>query len=533
MRVEDPEPKPEEDTAAEGSKPVSDEVVVEQVSAETAETTQSELESESVSEPTPEPERHETLALEAPEEVLQIPAVVSGVSFFSRYKKWILGGTAAVVLIAVAGGAYAFTRPEQKPVASAPKTTVKAAQKKIAELGVAPTLLEGTVEYSQNAKTWATLTDTVSLKAGNEVRTGANGRVVLTLDDGSAIRLGNSSSVKLTSLAVKSVTVENLSGEVYSRVMPSTTRTYTVSVDGTDMVAKGTAFRTMSTQQKKGVEVYQSTVGVNDTNVTEGKAYFTDNTDATKEDKVTDIDLNALKNDAFVKWNASLDKEITEAKDKLGVLVDIDKPVAATPAPATPAAPAQANGIVLSGSLAGYTGKFTWAVTGVDTSKGFKLVRSTATQQPVYPGSEYQYISDANTRSASWDMDASKTYYIRICAYRGDSCDSYSNTITLTTPAKSGSASGGLVNGAINAKLTGTTVTWTFTGTAPNGFKVVANTTGSPVYPSENYLYLSSPSASSADITRLTLKTGLNYIRVCKYTGSGCTDYSEQMTYNK
>lgn len=539
VRVDDPEAKPEEDTAPEGSKPVSDELTI----SEEPDNTSVEIEASQPNEVVPtdhqeasQPETgetHETLALEAPEEVPQIPAVVSSESFFSRYKKWVFGGVAAALLIAAAGGAYALTRPEQKPVATTPKTT-KTSQKKVAELGVAATLTEGTVEYSTDAKTWAALTDKTSLKTGNEVRTGANGRVVLTLDDGSAVRLGNSASIKLTSLAVDDVVIENLTGEVYSRVMPSTTRTYTVSIDGNDMVAKGTAFRTMSSDQKKGVEVYQSTVAVSETDVTEGKAYFLANTDATKEDKVSDIDLNALKNDAFVKWNAGLDKQMTEAKDKLGVLVDIDKP-AATPTPTATPTPAQSNGIVLSGSLAGYTGKFSWSVTGVDVSKGFKLVRSTSTQQPTYPGSEAQYV-DTNARSTTWEMGGGKTYYVRICAYRDGSCDSYSNTVTLTTPAKT-SDSGGLVNGTVSANLSGTTLSWTITGTAPKGYKVVYSLNPDPVYPNragDNYLYISDPADMSASMSELSsMQSGKNYIRVCKYTGGGCTDYSGTVTYTK
>ena len=310
-------------------------------------------------------------------------------------------------------------------------------------------------------------------------------------------------------------------------------------VDKTAMVAKGTAFRTMSTADSKGVEVFQSAVSVKDTDVPEGKAYFTKHSDAAKTGAVSDIDLNSLKNDEFIKWNAGLDKEINEAKDKLGVLVDIDKPAEAqkpaeTPSTSKPSTSDQQNGIVLSGKLSDYTGKFTWKVTGVDTSSGFKLVRSTSTQKPVYPGDDYRYFSDPAARSAVWDMDGGKTYYVRICAYRGGSCDSYSNTVTLTTPAKQDDSlsSDELQPGSVSLTLSGTALSWSITGTAPYGFKVVAATHTNPEYPTDGYKYYGYD--KSYDLSAAGLESGKTYyVRVCKYTGGGCTDYSNQVTYTK
>jgi len=453
----------------------------------------------------------------------QLPAEAASVSLWARRKWWILGAVGLVLVAAVL--AFFLTRPADTPV----QFTTKKSQAKAAQLGVAPTLVEGSVEYSLTGKTWQALTDKVNLKAGNEVRTSSDGRVVLTLDDGSAIRLGSNSAVTLKSLDVKNVRLENTAGEVYNRVITSATRTYTVAVDGVDMVAKGTAFRTKNTADAKGVEVFQSTVQVESVNVPEGKAFFTASSDAAKKDKISDLDLNALKGDAFLKWNVEQDKQMTEAKDKLGVLVDIDKP-ALTPVPAPTTTQTQANGIVLSGSLSGYSGKFSWKVTGVDTSKGFKLVRSASTKTPVYPGDSAQFISSSAARSTSLDLDGGKTYYFRVCAYRGDSCDSYSNTVTLTTPPKESGGGSTITPGAVTLNISGSTLSWTLAGTAPNGFKVVVSKTQNPTYP-ENYKHYTS--ATSYDLAGASLESGLNYVRVCKYTGDGCTDYSNQVTYTK
>src|SRR5690606_5139035 len=57
------------------------------------------------------------------------------------------------------------------------------------KLGIAVTVVEGTVEYMKGESDWQDLVATTSLGEGDSVRTGNESRLVLTLDDGSAIRL--------------------------------------------------------------------------------------------------------------------------------------------------------------------------------------------------------------------------------------------------------------------------------------------------------------------------------------------------------
>ncbi len=118
-----------------------------------------------------------------------------------------------------------------------------------------------------------------------------------------------------------------------------------------------------------------------------------------------------------------------------------------------------------------------------------------------------------------------KTYYFRICAYRGNTCDSYSNTVTLNAPVKPEPE---VVSGAVTLAINANTASWTFAGTAPNGFKLVLNTTGSPTYPNDSKQYISGTSTTMPS----GLTTGTSYfVRVCKYTGSSCVDYSNEVTY--
>ncbi|MFA5134351.1 MAG: FecR domain-containing protein [Patescibacteria group bacterium] len=73
-----------------------------------------------------------------------------------------------------------------------------------------------------------------------------------------------------------------------------------------------------------------------------------------------------------------------------------------------------------------------WTTGGLDVSGGFKLVRGTAAN-PVYPGNDYQYLSDSSARSYTWALTDGKTYHFRVCQYNGEgTCLSYSNNVELT-----------------------------------------------------------------------------------------------------
>ena len=397
------------------------------------------------------------------------------------------------------------------------------------KLGLAVGLLEGTVEYSTDKGiTWQPYANTTTLAEGNQVRTSADGRAVLLLDDGSAMRLAPTSSLELTSLDATSVVVTQLSGELYSRVVASDTRKYSVNDNGVTYVAKGTAFRTSNTAVKKGGEVFQSTVGVDGkaADVTEGNAYFSLCDQKEKQDVVSAIDLTALKKDDFIKWNSEQDKKESEYADKLGVLAELDKPDPTPPAVTTTPTPTQksSNGITFKGSVSEYSAVFSWKVAGVDTSKGFKLVKSSSNKNPTYPENYAAYIESGKT-SYNLYLGDSKTYYFRLCAYRGDSCDSYSNTVTITTPTKAESPKG---DGAITLSLNGSLASWSYTGSEPYGYKLVVNTTGSPTYPESTWKYVTEATSS-------TLPDGLvpgtkYFVRVCKYYGS-CSVYSNELTY--
>lgn len=441
----------------------------------------------------------------------------------SLSRKVILSITVFIVLISGAIATWFFGF-KHKPVDTT-QSNQQVSQEK--HFGVAVGLIEGAAEYSSDTKTWQPLETETDLTEGQSVRTSDGGRVVLLIDDGSAVRLDAKSQLELTSLNVDNIVITNMSGELYSRVVASETRKFDVQVNSETYSARGTAYRTINDVSKKGVEVYHSSVGVVSKNldVPEGSGFFTLNDQKSKENAVLALDLEVLKQDDFIKWNSEQDKKVAAYSDKLGVLTELEKPAPPPPTP-KPAPVTTSSGIVLKGSQSEYTASFSWTVKNVDTSKGFKLVRSKKTTTPVYPENSVAYIEKGKTSYALYVGDG-EAYHYRLCAYREGTCDSYSNSVTVATTKKPVPQ---LVPGTVTLSMNGSQANWTFTGTAPEGFKIVLGTTPGPTY-SNNYkkYYASNTSVSilAADVSAGTTY----YVRVCKYISGDCTDYSNEVTY--
>ncbi|MBU0546260.1 SH3 domain-containing protein [Patescibacteria group bacterium] len=75
--------------------------------------------------------------------------------------------------------------------------------------------------------------------------------------------------------------------------------------------------------------------------------------------------------------------------------------------------------------------KLSWELISMTSPLGFKVVVANH-ENPVYPGDEYHYFSDANVRSDSWNNLINGTHYFRVCEYLGGKCGVYSNNIKVT-----------------------------------------------------------------------------------------------------
>ncbi len=400
-----------------------------------------------------------------------------------------------------------------------------------ANLAAAISLVEGTVQYSSDGQAWIDATGGETVRGLDYVRTAAQSRAVILLDDGSAIRLDADTTMQLTVSDSLAVEVMLMEGQVYSRVVPDASRTFAVVTETERFEALGTAFKTSKTDDVDTLEVYESKVLVDSdgTEVYEGNKYDT----KTKEKR--DIDLQTLKDDEFAQWNKEKDSQDDKFKDKLGVF-DIEEKEedeeAEEESANTPTQSPQAS-ISLTGQKVDDGVRLNWTMNnGAKSFDGFKIVRAVGDTTPTYRENTSVYVGSPDKTQYVVGLDDGKTYNFRICIYRAASstCDTYSNNVQVTAPFKQVEA---IVPGALTLSIDGDEVSWTTGGTAPHGYKVVLNESGNPTYPANSIQYIG---AGDNDSYLPEKAAGTYYVRVCKYTADssisgGCTDYSNQVEY--
>ncbi len=186
--------------------------------------------------------------------------------------------------------------------------------------------------------------------------------------------------------------------------------------------------------------------------------------------------------------------------------------------------------IMLKAAAEGEKVVLDWMVDGMEAPMGFKVLYAKEAN-PVYPGNQYHYLSDAQVRSDYWKGLSAGTYHFRVCEYRGGACGVYSNDVQVTIESveETVEQSGTITLSASRTDI-GVNLTWTLTDmVSDQGFKVVWNTSENPVYPGDEYHYLSDKSARADTISGL--EVGQTYhFRVCEYLSGTCGAYSNNVS---
>jgi hypothetical protein len=184
--------------------------------------------------------------------------------------------------------------------------------------------------------------------------------------------------------------------------------------------------------------------------------------------------------------------------------------------------------IAISGITDTATGaaQVAWTATGSFPS-GFKILYSKTTALPTLSDSVV-VISDGTLRLGTISGDPSGTYHVRVCKYYSGACVAYSPVVDFTFAADPATIT---ITGVLDyGGAGGIEVTWDATGTFTNGFKILYSTSQStPTL--EN--------ASNVLVSDGTLRFGVvpgnadtsYYVRVCKFSGSGCGVYSNTVQF--
>jgi len=167
-----------------------------------------------------------------------------------------------------------------------------------------------------------------------------------------------------------------------------------------------------------------------------------------------------------------------------------------------------------------------WESTGLDISKGYKVVKSSL-PDPVYPGNEYHYLTQPHQTSDTWTNLNPGTYYFRVCQYLGGSCGVYSNNLKAIVEGQTDSDPN--KNIELQASVSGNTVTlnWQTNFNSAQGYKVVISETADPVYPGNDYHYITDPKQTNDKWP--ALNGGTYNFRVCEYLGGACGVYSNNV----
>lgn len=202
-----------------------------------------------------------------------------------------------------------------------------------------------------------------------------------------------------------------------------------------------------------------------------------------------------------------------------------------------------------------------WDAVG-EFPSGFKLVWTTETRQPVFPGDTNSYTSDPYSRSMMFSGTPGTVYLMRVCRFTGDSCDVYSNlgifafskTAASSTPLPGtktaawptirvpggGGGGGGGATATPVSQLTIKSVTgaspgkalmiWTSDTNPSKGFKIAYSKTNTvPVVGTDSYYAISDGAARQAYVDGTS---GTKYYyRICKFDGTKCDPYSAVFTF--
>lgn len=191
-------------------------------------------------------------------------------------------------------------------------------------------LIEGTLQTKNDKGEWEDIDVTYEPTEGKSLRTvGATSRSSIELGDSSTVRLDANSEIQFDSLDENRILIKQISGYVYNRVSDSPDRTYILHTEDAQYESLGTAFKTSATGDEQAVEVYHSVVHETSTNEKPGegqKLTVKSRVSPSSDGKIEKLDIEIVKNDAFIEWNLNLDKQNEAYRDKLGFLKDTDSP---------------------------------------------------------------------------------------------------------------------------------------------------------------------------------------------------------------
>jgi hypothetical protein len=382
---------------------------------------------------------------------------------------------------------------------------------------------EGLVAAKGGDGKWIEAETSLLIEEGMSIRVEGSGRAVINLDDGSAVRLNDSSIVTFSSMDPNHIQITNEQGEVYTRVMPGDNKVFDVTVGDQTYQALGTAYKTVCYDDVKGVEVYESKVKIiglttdNTIIVEQGNKYFVVNlNDPDMASTILEIDPASIKEDSFVMWNKDLDAQIAEFKNKLGVLFDVQAPFLFI---ATPERNMEVNSptLLISGTTEVGAKVF---VNGIEVTNN---EGSFTYEMALNPGENTIKIKSVDSSGNYTEKTIEVEYNI---GNEDENDDNDSNPEpTQAKPAPTNTTPS--INLWSEPDDDAIKLKWEVKNLdTSNGLKIVIATTPNPSYPANTAKWVD---GSTREFEWKVSDGKTYYFRICRYTGSGCDIYSNNL----
>lgn len=388
-------------------------------------------------------------------------------------------------------------------------------------LGAELLFSEGETEYQSNTTDgWKTARSGMTITEGMGIRIIGNGKAIVNIDDGSSVRLASSSTVVFTSLRPNHIVVKNQKGSVYTRVIPSQ-RIFEVATDSVSYQSLGTAYKTTNTQDDKGVEVYENSVRITGNNldvvVPEGKKYYiSDSQNSQNTNAIADISLSEVKKDAFIMWNKNQDEKNDEYKQSLGVLATLPPPL-----------------LTITSPPEGYiTDKEQIEITGKTDPNGTLIIN----------GETYELTASSFQKNVPLPSFGNNTISVKVIDQYGTQAE---KTISIIRKTKETPTAKPTIKPTVKPTIKPTVnqnrsihlsaaakengIQFEFTvqnAEGFDGFKLVRNESGNPVYPGNDAQYIDSGKRSAFwEIT----DGKVWHFRICFYQNGSCSTYSNDI----
>jgi hypothetical protein len=165
-----------------------------------------------------------------------------------------------------------------------------------------------------------------------------------------------------------------------------------------------------------------------------------------------------------------------------------------------------------------------WDASGGTFPDGFKVMYSDTNAIPT--PSDTVVVKASADRTATIDGIPGTTYYVAVCKIVSGTCGKYSNIVSFHFAADTTSTLTGLV--AADTYSGAMHMTWSSTGTFPEGINILASASHATPTMSD---YVDTVTGTDTSVDLYSLPGTTYYIRLCKAWDTGCTVYSNTITF--